>query len=134
MVANSDEPLTGFDSLPGEAPLIPEAEISLLVAFDRAVAAHGSRVALVFGGSRPTYHELNAAANNLAHQIGIQGGTPGERVAILTQHDAPAVAAFLAVLKAGCIAVPMNSAHPPSRLRQIIERTDPALIVADAEH
>lgn len=126
--------MASIDSVLDRPPLLPEAESSLPAAFDRAAAAYGSRVALVSDVWCPTYDELNATANRLAHRLITRDGVPGERVAILMHHDAPAVAAVLGVLKAGCIAVPMNSTHPPLRLRQIIACTSPTLIIADAEH
>jgi len=44
----------------------------------------------------------------MAHAILARGGSPGDRVAILMEHDAPAVAAVVAVMKAGRIVVVLN--------------------------
>jgi amino acid adenylation domain-containing protein len=50
------------------------------------------------------------------------------------QHDTPAIAAVLAVLKAGKIATVFNPTHPPARLRQLTEDIEPALIISDMDH
>ena len=72
---------------------------ALPAAFEHAALLHRDRPAL--GGCwGPTYGELNAAANRMAHAILRLGCELDDRVAILMQHDTPAIAAVLAVLKA----------------------------------
>ena len=89
-------------------------------------------MALVGEGWRPCYEELNATANRLAHAILARGGAAGDRVAILMQHDAPAIAAVVAVMKAGRIVVVLNPTHPPVRLHELIADFEPTLIMTDA--
>jgi amino acid adenylation domain-containing protein len=100
-------------------------------AFERTVEAHRSRIAVSSDTWTATYDELNITANRLAHALIARGGKPDDRVAILMQHDTPEVAALLAVLKAGCIALVLNPSHPPARLRQLIEDAAPAQVVTD---
>jgi acyl-CoA synthetase (AMP-forming)/AMP-acid ligase II len=109
----------------------PEADGTLLAAFEEAVLLHHHRPALGASRWQPTYGELNAAANRLAHALLRDSGTSEDRVAILMQHDTPVIAAILAVLKAGKIAAVLNPTHPPARLRQLMEDIEPALIVTD---
>src|SRR2546423_15672399 len=90
------------------------------------------RTALVSDRWQPTYAELNATANRLAHAIVVCEGALGDRVAILMQHDAAAIAALVAVLKAGRIAVALNATHPPARLRELIEDSDPILVISES--
>ena len=111
-----------------------EADKSLPACFERVAAAHPHRLALVSDRWQATYVELNAAANRLAHVIIARGGAPGDRVAILMAHDTPAIAAVVAVLKAGGIVVALNPTHPPARLRELIEDSEPAVILTDASH
>jgi amino acid adenylation domain-containing protein len=110
------------------------ADESVVAAFERVVAAHPSRLALMSDRWSAHYDELNAAANRLAHAILARGGAPANRVAVLMAHDTPAIAAMLAVLKAGRIAVALNASHPPARLRELFDDAGPACIVADAEN
>jgi amino acid adenylation domain-containing protein len=104
---------------------------ALLAAFEHAVLSHHARPALGASRWQPTYGELNAAANRLAHALLRRSGTSEGPVAILMQHDTPAIAAVLAVVKAGKIAAALNPTHPPTRLRQLMEDIEPALIVTD---
>jgi amino acid adenylation domain-containing protein len=107
-------------------------EQSLPECFAQIVARHPSRPAIGPGEWRPTYAELNAAANRLAHVLLTRGGAPGDRVALLMRHDAPLIAAILAVLKAGRIVVVLNPGDPPARLKQILEDAGPGAIIADS--
>jgi amino acid adenylation domain-containing protein len=107
---------------------------TLLAAFEQAVLLHHARPALGASHWEPTYGELNAAANRLAHALLRRSGTSEDRVAILMQHDTPAIASILAVLKAGKIAAVLNPTHPAARLRQLMEDIHPALIITDLVH
>jgi amino acid adenylation domain-containing protein len=107
---------------------------ALLAAFDQAVLLHHARPALGASHWQPTYGELNAVANRLAHALLRRSGTSEGQVAILMQHDTPAIAAVLAVTKAGKIAAALNPTHPPARLRQLMEDIEPALIITDIVH
>lgn len=109
-----------------------ESESSLPKRFERVVALHGSRPVFGAGAWQPTYGELNAAANRVAHVLLDRGGNPGDRIALLIEHEAAMLAAMLAALKAGKIVVPLNPADPPARVRQIVEDSQAALIVSDA--
>src|SRR5262245_12044834 len=114
------------------APVLPAADKSLAAAFDEAVAAYRFRTALISDRWQPTYEELNVTANRLSHAIIAQSGAPGDRIAILMQHDAPAIAAVLAVWRAGHIVVALNPVHPLARLRELIEDCEPSVIVVDS--
>jgi amino acid adenylation domain-containing protein len=108
-----------------------EADESLPACFERVFVKHGRHTALVSDHWQPTYAELNATANRLAHAIVVLGSAPGDRIAILMQHDAPAIATVLAVLKAGGIVVALNLTHPVARLRELIEDSAPSLVITD---
>jgi non-ribosomal peptide synthetase component F len=58
---------------------------ALLAAFEQAVLLHHARPALGAGRWQPTYGELNAAANRLAHALLGRSGTSEDPVAILMQ-------------------------------------------------
>ena len=62
-------------------------------------------IALASAAWQPSYRELNETANRLAHKLILDGGASEDRFAILMEHDTPAIAANLAILKANRIAV-----------------------------
>jgi amino acid adenylation domain-containing protein len=95
-------------------------------------AEHPSRMALFSSTWQATYGELDAAANGLAQILLSRGGGPGDRVALLMRHDTPQIAAAVAVLKAGRVLVVLNPSDPPARLRQVLDDSEPGVIVTDA--
>jgi 2-aminobenzoate-CoA ligase len=74
---------------------------------DRNVAAgRGGRTAVVTPKERLTYEQLRERANRIAHVlVDDLRCVPGSRVLLRGPNDATMIAAWLAVVKAGCIAV-----------------------------
>lgn len=120
-LAHTDTEPAGFDE-------------TLIAAFERAAAAFPTHVALVSATWQPSYRELNATANRLAHRLIAGGGAPEDRVAILMEHDTPAIGAYLGSLKAGRIAVVFETGDPTPRLRMLMEDAEPSVIITDAQN
>lgn len=121
-----------MDQLAAAPPESGFAEMSLPDAFARVAAAHGGRLAVASAAWQATYAELDTVANRLAHAMQGDGVAPGDRVAILMQHDTPLIAAMLAVLKAGAVVVVLNPGHPDARLRQATDDAAATLLLVDA--
>jgi amino acid adenylation domain-containing protein len=109
-----------------------DVEQSIPARFEQIVAVHSSRKAIGSGEWRPTYAELNAAANRLARALLACGGVAGDRVALLLRQDAPLTAAMLAILKAGRAVVVLNPTEPPVRLKQVLNDAEPVAMVTDS--
>ncbi|RSS95307.1 non-ribosomal peptide synthetase [Streptomyces sp. WAC05292] len=78
-------------------------------------------VALVDGGLRLGYGDLDRRANRLAHRLRGLGVGPGVMVGLSMERCADLVVALLAVLKAGGAYVPLDPAYPVDRLRLMVE-------------
>ena len=109
-----------------------ESDEFLPSCLDRAIALHHFRTAIVADKQELTYAALGTTANRLAQSILSSGGAPGDRVAILMEHDAPAVVAVIAVLKASRVVAVLNRTHPIERLRQLVEDCEPTVVVTDS--
>ena len=59
-----------------------------------------NKTALVCGGQRLTYAEVDVSANRLANALRARGVQRGDRVAICLRNSVPAVVGIFAVLKA----------------------------------
>jgi amino acid adenylation domain-containing protein len=116
-----------------EAPRLDFDE-DLPTAFERSAGAFPMNLAVSSDRWEASYRDFNATANRLAHHLVAKGGTVGDRVAILMEHDTPAIAAAVAIVKAGRVVVALSSADPDPRLRMLIADAEPYLIVADAEN
>ena len=86
------------------------------------------RPALV-GPERVTYGELAARAAATSEAVGAAAGR-GDRVAIVADNEAAFVVAYLGILLAGAIAVPLNVGSPAQELGRELDAVEPVLVVA----
>ncbi|MFV8165504.1 amino acid adenylation domain-containing protein [Mycobacterium sp. 134] len=96
------------------------APASIPELFSAQVTRTPAAAALVCGERSWTYHELDRAANLLAHQLARHGAGPGATVALLFTRSAEAIIAILAVLKSGAAYLPIDPAHPDARIAFMI--------------
>ncbi|MFB7620306.1 amino acid adenylation domain-containing protein, partial [Kitasatospora sp. NPDC056181] len=89
-------------------------------------------VALVFEGTRLTYAELDARANQLAHLLTEQGVGPESRVAVFMQRSTELVVALLGILKAGAAFVPVDPQYPAERIAQMLRDAGPQCVLTHA--
>jgi long-chain acyl-CoA synthetase len=97
-------------------------------AFDEAVEANRSRVALVEEDKKWTFDELAADVNSIARML--QEKVPGDTVGILLLNSERYVATLLAIWKAGKTAVPLNYLLPPQELAFIIRDSGMSALVS----
>ncbi len=115
----------------GDAPRI--GTVTGLLA-DGAARTPGTEL-LRFGDESWTYEQVDAASSRLAHLlISDHGIAPGDRVAIMLPNVAGWPLTWFAVLKAGAVAVPVNSAYRAADLRFVLEDSGTRVIVTDADH
>jgi acyl-CoA synthetase (AMP-forming)/AMP-acid ligase II len=101
--------------------------------FDAFCALHGATEAVIADGERITFAELNDAATRLAR--GLVGGFgigKGDRVAIAMRNCPAWIVSYMAVLKAGGIAVLVNGWWQPHELQHGLTLTEPSLVICDA--
>src|SRR5688572_18213608 len=116
----------------GVVPSAFDGDEALHRRFERMAALHPLREAVGAGEWRPSYAQLNASANRLAHAVIRGTRAEGDRVIILSRHDATLICAMLAVLKAGRVVVVVNPTESPQRLRQFIDHAEANLILTDS--
>ncbi|MFI5511750.1 amino acid adenylation domain-containing protein, partial [Mycobacterium sp. NPDC051804] len=106
--------------------------VSIPGLFAAQVARVPEAVALTFEGRSWTYRQLDEASNRLAHLL-IDGGVgPGGRVALLSSRSAEAIVAILAVLKTGAAYVPIDPAHPDTRIGFVLSDAAPVAALTTA--
>jgi len=99
--------------------------------FADQVRSHESAEALVFGGQRLTYGELERRANQLAHHLQSLGAGPEVGVGVCLDRHADLMVSILAILKAGSYYVPLDPAYPLERLDFMIEDPQLAIILTE---
>lgn len=111
---------------------VAETAQSIPERFAQQALRHPHKTAIAGAVWQPTFAELDAAANRLAHALLERGIAADTRVALLLRHDAPLILALLGALKTGAAAVVLNVSDPPARLAQLRADTMPSLLVTDA--
>ena len=70
--------------------------------------AYPDKPALVFDGGSLTFSQVDALSGRLAAGLHAAGFEPGDRIGLQLPNIAQFVIAYFAILRAGCVAVPMN--------------------------
>ncbi|KAK7976909.1 hypothetical protein PG989_015372 [Apiospora arundinis] len=81
-----------------------------------------------------TYAQLDLLSTRLARKLITLGATPKSSIPLLFPKSRWTCIAMLAVIKAGCSAVALDGTQPDSRLRSIVQQTQPTLIVASEKY
>ena len=89
--------------------------------------------ALVHGGERLTYREMNDRANRLAKHLQGLGVGPEVIMGICLERSVGAILSVLAVLKAGGAYLPLDPAYPGDRLAYMLENSRCALLITEPE-
>ncbi|MFF0265301.1 class I adenylate-forming enzyme family protein [Kribbella sp. NPDC004536] len=93
---------------------------------------HGDRPALVDGDRRLTWSELDQAVDRTARGLAAAGLVPGYRVLLLVANSIEFVTSYLGVLRAGLVAVPLNTGLTKPELATVAAHSGARLAIADA--
>jgi amino acid adenylation domain-containing protein len=97
--------------------------------FEEQAAQAPEAVAVVCGGERLTYAELNARSNRLARHLRACGVRAEVRVGILLERSIEMAVALLAILKTGGGYVAFDPSYPAERLRYMLEDSGVTLLL-----
>lgn len=102
-----------------------------LVAFlKERVRRYDSRI-LLYGEEGPvTYREFDAVTDRIAHGIELLGAAPGDRVAVLHPNSSQTLLAFFALIKAGCVVVPINPTYTPREVTYLLNNSEARILIA----
>ncbi len=89
------------------------------------------KTALVSGGARLSYGEVDRRANRLARALRCAGVERGDRVAVCLDNSAEAVVAIFGVLKAGGVFIVVNPTTKADKLAFILEDSRASALVTD---
>ena len=104
--------------------------LSIPEVFATQVARSPEAPALTFNDCSLSYGELDRASSRLAHLLVNHGAGPGQSVAILLPRSSDAIVTILAVLKTGAAYVPIDPAHPDSRIEFMLADAAPVAAVS----
>jgi amino acid adenylation domain-containing protein len=87
-------------------------------------------VALVLDQRRITYGQLEQISNRLARLLQDSGCRTADRVCLLMPKSPEAIITQIAILKAGCMYVPIDAVSPASRIAKILASCEPRSLLA----
>ena len=97
--------------------------------FELVAAEIGDRTAIVGGGTRLTYRELDERTNRFAHHLIDSGAGVGARVAIYSWNRVEWVEAMMGAFKARMTPINVNYRYVADELRYILENSDADVLV-----
>jgi acyl-CoA synthetase (AMP-forming)/AMP-acid ligase II len=95
------------------------------------VGVHGAYASPEF--SRLTYGQADRLANRVANALLAKGLQRGDRVLLYCDNSVEAMLLLFGIAKAGLVAAPLNTLLAADVIGALIERVEPAFIIADAE-
>lgn len=108
-----------------------DIEQSIPQRFAEQVRRYGTRPAVVTEQGRVSYRELDCLADRAAQALLFRRHRPGETVCVMLEQGIEQIAAILGVLKCGGVYVPLDTALPRQRLREILDDADARFILTD---
>lgn len=88
------------------------------------------KIALIHENNRAAYNEINSCSNQLANWLIKQGVKKGEMVAFLLENSLEYVVSYYGILKAGAVAVPLNSELKPDGLKPLLKELQAKVIIS----
>ncbi len=99
-----------------------------------SAAVLGDKPALRCGDRAVSWRELDAEVDRVAAGLGALGLGDGDRVALLLPNTPELVCAYFGVLRAGLVAVPLNTTYTASELAHQLSDSGARLLVTDTTH
>lgn len=96
---------------------------------ERSARFYPDKFAIVHGKARVTYSEINTRADNLARHFLSHDVQKGDRIALLMENCVEYVISYYAIMKAGAVAVPLNSDLKPEGLRYAINDLEAKILI-----
>src|SRR5436309_11786855 len=82
-------------------------------------------------GRRLNYGEALARSGRVANILVLRGVEPGDRVAVQVEKSPEALILYLAVLRAGAVYLPLNTAYTLAELEYFLSDAEPKIVVCD---
>jgi fatty-acyl-CoA synthase len=89
------------------------------------------KTAIVFGGLRQTYAELDTTVNRTANALTARGVGRGDRIALFSHNSYGFVVASVALARLGAIVVPINFMLGAGEVRYILEHSGASGMIAE---
>ncbi len=100
---------------------------------EEVVSRYGGKIAIVSGDIRLSYTELDEASNKIANALIAMGVNKGDRVAMLLSNSPEFVIIFFGIVKAGAIAVPLDTKYKVAELTALFNDSLPKVLITETD-
>jgi long-chain acyl-CoA synthetase len=105
--------------------------MDLNLMLENTLERYAGKTAIVIGERRVSFGQLDEDSNRVADTLRDTGLKKGDRVAMLQASNPEFVAIFFGIMKAGGIAVPLDSRYVPDELEKIFGDCQPKVLVTE---
>ena len=88
-----------------------------------------NKIALRNCGKSYTFKEINDEANRIANALIKRGFKEGDSVSFMLDRNKTLITTFLGIIKAGCVAIPLDGDFAPEKLNYIRQNSDSKYII-----
>ncbi|MET7761372.1 fatty acyl-CoA synthetase [Streptomyces sp. NPDC005393] len=99
----------------------------------RTAARLPDRTAVVHGGLRQTYAELDAVVSRTAGALAARGVAKGDRVVLFARNSHGYVVAYFALARLGAVSVPVNFMLTPPEVAYVLDHSGAVGVIAGAD-
>ena len=114
----------------GVRKMIAKEKLNILWSLEQTAEKYADRVAVSDVNQELTWKELVKKAQVIGAELS-EKVQPGNPVPVLLEKSSETLAVMLGIVYAGCFYVPVNPMNPTERLRKIMEKLDPEVIISD---
>ncbi|MCI9140563.1 MAG: amino acid adenylation domain-containing protein [Lachnospiraceae bacterium] len=100
-------------------------------AFEEIVDKFGHHIAVSMNNERETYGSFNEKANQIGRYLQSMGAKKGDCVALCLNKSIKTMEVLIAILKIGCVYVPMDPEYPMNRINYILTETKANIVFAE---
>lgn len=105
--------------------------MNLKTVLEGSAGRFGDKTAIIMGERRISFSRLNADANRIAHALIGMGIAKGDRVATIQGSNPEFAAIFFGIMKAGAVAVPMDSRYTTDELVSLFNDCTPKVLAIE---
>jgi long-chain acyl-CoA synthetase len=103
--------------------------VSIPVAFDAAVAAHADRPLVLTADREYSFAQIEAASRGVAAGLSAAGVGKGDRVGLYCPNGVEFVEAYLGIVRAGAVVVPVNLLIQPGEIRYVLNDAEVRAVI-----
>ncbi len=101
---------------------------------EKSASGFPDKCAVLHDTIKATYEEINSGANRLARWLISLGINKGDKIAFILENSIEYVITYYGIMKAGAVAVPLNTELKPESLRPLLNELENKIIITSAKY